>query len=35
MKPNNIIQFDYLFLGQSDDDKSYAFVVKDDLSGYM
>lgn len=33
-KPNQVIHFDYLFLGESDTDKKYALVVKDDLSGY-
>lgn len=34
-KPNQVIHFDYLFLGQSDTDNKYALVVKDDLSGYV
>ena len=33
-KPNEIIHFDYLFLGEGEDDKKYVLVVKDDLSGY-
>lgn len=32
--PNEIIQFDYLFIGESKSDKKYVLVVKDDLSGY-
>ena len=34
MKPNEIIHFDYLFLGESDGANKYVVVVKDDLSGY-
>ena len=34
MKPNEIIHFDYLFLGESDGANKYVLVVKDDLSGY-
>ena len=33
-KPNEVIHFDYLFLGDSENDKKYVFVIKDDLSGY-
>lgn len=33
-KPNEVIQFDYLFLGESEDDNKYVLVVKDDLSSY-
>lgn len=33
-KPNEVIHFDYLFLGESEDDRKYVLVVKDDLSGY-
>ncbi len=33
-KPNEIIHFDCLFLGESDGDSRYVLVVKDDLSGY-
>lgn len=33
-KPNEIIHFDYLFLGESENDDKYALVVKDDLSSY-
>lgn len=29
------IRSDYLFFGQSDSDNEYAFVVEDDLSGYI
>ena len=34
-KPNEVIHFDYLFLGESDGSEKYALVVKDDLSGYV
>lgn len=33
-KPNEIIHFDYLFLGDSEGDEKYVLVVKDDLSSY-
>lgn len=33
-KPSEVIQFDYLFLGEVEEDFKYALVVKDDLSGY-
>ena len=33
-KPNEVIHFDYLFLGDSEHDHKYVLVVKDDLSGY-
>lgn len=33
-KPNDVLRFDYLFLGKSDGDKKYVFVVKDDFSRY-
>ena len=33
-KPDEVIYFDYLFLGDSDEDRKYVLVVKDDLSGY-
>lgn len=32
--PNEVIHFDYLFMGESDDHLKYIFVIKDDLSGY-
>ena len=34
LRPNEIVHFDYLFLGESDDDEKYVLVVKDDLSSY-
>lgn len=33
-KPNEVIHFDYLFLGDGDEDHKYVLVDKDDLSGY-
>jgi len=33
-KPNEVIHFDYLFLGENDKEQKYVLVVKDDLSGY-
>jgi len=33
-KPNEVIHFDYLYLGEGEDDHKYVLVVKDDLSGY-
>lgn len=33
-KPNEIIHFDYLYLGECEKDDKYVLVVKDDLSGY-
>lgn len=33
-KPNEIIHFDYLYLGDGSDELNYALVVKDDLRGY-
>lgn len=33
-KPNEVIHFDYLFMGESDKHNKYVLVVKDDLSGY-
>lgn len=34
-RPNEIIHFDYLFLGQSNKQFKYVLVVKEDLSGYV
>lgn len=34
VKPNEVIHFDYLFLGENEHDNKYVLVVKDDLSGY-
>lgn len=33
-KPNNVLHFDYLFLGEGPHANKYALVVKDDFSGY-
>lgn len=33
-KPNDVLQFDYLYLGESDNDEKYVFVVKGDFSCY-
>lgn len=33
-KPNEVIHFDYFFLGDNDRDQKYVLVVKDDPSGY-
>ncbi len=33
-EPNEIIHFDYLFLGGSDGENRYVLVFKDDLRGY-
>lgn len=33
-KPNDVLHFDYLFLGKSTADDKYVFVLKDDFSGY-
>lgn len=33
-KPNEVLHFDYLYLGDSQDDKRYVLVLKDDFSGY-
>lgn len=33
-RPNEVLHFDYPYLGEGDNDKQYAFVVKDDFSGY-
>lgn len=35
VKPNDVLHFDYLFLGRSDGDLKYVLVVKDDFSGYV
>lgn len=34
-RPNEVIHFDYLFLGQSEKEEKYAMIGKDDLSGYI
>lgn len=33
-RPNEVLHFDYLFLGEGETDKKYVLVVKDDFSGY-
>ncbi len=33
-KPNEVLHFDYLFLGTSSQDEMYVLVLKDDFSGY-
>jgi len=33
-KPNEVLHFDYLFLGKSIDDSKYVLALKDDISGY-
>jgi hypothetical protein len=34
-KPNEIIHFDYLYMGKSVDDAEYVLIVKDDFSNYV
>lgn len=33
-RPNEVLHFDYLFMGESEADTRYVLVVKDDISGY-
>jgi transposase InsO family protein len=33
--PNEIIHFDYLYMGKSVDDAEYVLIVKDDFSNYV
>ena len=33
-KPNEIIHFDFLFMGASQTDEEYVLIIKDDLSSY-
>lgn len=33
-KPNDVLHFDHFFVGKSDIDEKYVFVVKGDFSGY-
>lgn len=33
-KRNEVLNFDYLFLGESEDETKYALVIKDDFSGF-
>lgn len=32
--PGEVLHFDYLFLGDGEDDQKYVFVLKNDFSGY-
>jgi hypothetical protein len=32
-KPNEVIHFDYLYMGPSVDDAKYVLIVKDDYKG--
>jgi hypothetical protein len=34
-KPNEVIHFDYLYMGPSVDDAKYVLIVKDDSSNYV
>jgi 3-hydroxy-3-methylglutaryl CoA synthase len=34
-KPNEIIHFDYLYMGKSVDDSDYVLIVKGDISNYL
>jgi transposase InsO family protein len=34
-KPNEVIHFDYLYMGPSVDDAKYVLIVKDDYSNYV
>jgi hypothetical protein len=34
-KPNEVIHFDYLYMGPSTDDAKYVLIVKDDYSSYV
>jgi hypothetical protein len=34
-KPNEVIHFDYLYMGKSVDDAEYVLIVKDDVSNYV
>jgi Integrase zinc binding domain/Integrase core domain len=34
-KPNEVIHFDYLYMGPSTDDANYVLIVKDDYSSYV
>lgn len=34
-KPNEVVHFDFLYMGRSSDDHRYVLVVKDDLSSYV
>lgn len=33
-RPNEVLHFDYLYIGEGENDKRYALAVKDDFSGY-
>jgi len=34
-RPNEILHFDYIYMGQSSSDLKYGLVLKDDFSGYV
>lgn len=34
-KPNEVLNFDYLILEESEDETKYALVIKDDFSGSL
>jgi len=34
-KPNDVVHFDFLYMGPSNVDVKYVLVIKDDLSGYV
>jgi Integrase core domain len=34
-KPNEVIHFDYLYMGKSVDDAEHVLIVKDDFSNYV
>lgn len=33
-RPNEVLHFDFVFLGEGEDDKKYSLVIKEDFSGY-
>lgn len=34
-KPNEVLHFDYVYLGDGDNENRYVFILKDDFSGYV
>lgn len=34
-KPNELIHFDYLFMGKSDVNLTYVLIIKDDATSYI
>jgi Integrase zinc binding domain len=34
-KPNEVLHFDYLYMGPSNKEDQYLLILKDDLSGYV